>query len=195
MAPPLEAVDCRLWAVGRAKHPHDRAILPSDLQPRAYRLQPLHASRSKRDSSRYAGRSDRATASRIAARHLDLIFLPLVAFDAAGWRLGSGAGFYDRSLSHLGIGRVWRRPKLIGIGYEFQRVERLEPRPWDIPMDGVVTDERLLRMKRIADSGWDRGTLMPIDLAHCAPSKAIEPPSSAIPLFSFPPIHYPPSLL
>ena len=82
----------------------------------------------------------RAGNQRIAPLHLDLIFLPLVAFDDSGSRLGSGAGFYDRCLRHLHAERGWRRPKLIGIGYEFQRVTHLLSRSWDIPLDGVITE-------------------------------------------------------
>ena len=63
--------------------------------------------------------------ARIAVRHLDLVLVPLVAVDPRGTRLGTGAGFYDRCLHHLRAGRRWRRPKLIGLGYEFQRVDRL----------------------------------------------------------------------
>lgn len=97
---------------------------------------------------------DRIGANRIAARHLDLILLPLVAFDTDGWRLGSGAGFYDRRLSHLRIGRLWRRPKLVGIAYDFQKVGRLEPHRWDIPLDAIVTDRRLYDVRqRTADGG------------------------------------------
>lgn len=81
----------------------------------------------------------------IPVRKLDLILLPLVAFDECGWRLGSGAGFYDRSLHHLREGRRWRRPKLIGVGYECQRVARLQPDSWDVPLDGMLT-ERGLRL-------------------------------------------------
>jgi 5-formyltetrahydrofolate cyclo-ligase len=76
----------------------------------------------------------------IPVRQLDLILLPLVAFDACGWRLGSGAGFYDRSLQHLRSGRRWRKPKLIGVGYECQRVTRLQPDRWDVPLDGMLTE-------------------------------------------------------
>jgi 5-formyltetrahydrofolate cyclo-ligase len=79
----------------------------------------------------------------IAVRRLDLILLPLVAFDERGWRLGSGAGFYDRSLHHLREGRRWRRPKLIGVGYECQRVARLQPDSWDVPLDGMLTERGL----------------------------------------------------
>ena len=79
-------------------------------------------------------------ARRIAARELDLILVPLVAVDPWGTRLGNGAGFYDRRLHHLRADRHWRRPRLIGIAYEFQRVTRLTPQPWDVPLDAVITD-------------------------------------------------------
>lgn len=82
----------------------------------------------------------------ISLRNLDLIFMPLVAFDDAGWRLGSGAGFYDRCLHHLRTDRYWRRPKLIGVAYEFQRVARLGAQPWDVPMDAVLTERSLRRL-------------------------------------------------
>jgi 5-formyltetrahydrofolate cyclo-ligase len=82
-------------------------------------------------------------AEAIPVRKLDLILLPLVAFDERGWRLGSGAGFYDRSLHHLRAGRRWRRPKLIGVGYECQRVARLHADRWDVPLDGMLTERGL----------------------------------------------------
>jgi 5-formyltetrahydrofolate cyclo-ligase len=86
---------------------------------------------------------ERRHADVIPVRQLDLILLPLVAFDADGFRLGSGAGFYDRSLHHLREGRRWRRPKLIGVGYECQRVARLQPDSWDVPLDGMLTERGL----------------------------------------------------
>jgi len=79
----------------------------------------------------------------IAALRLDLVLLPLVAFDDHGSRLGSGAGFYDRSLQHLRAGRRWRRPALLGVGYECQRMPRWQPDRWDVPLDGMLT-ERVL---------------------------------------------------
>ncbi len=83
---------------------------------------------------------DPRTSPAVETRRLDVVFLPLVAVDARGWRLGSGAGFYDRRLSHLRADRRWRRPKLIGIAYDFQRVPAIEPQPWDVPLDALVTE-------------------------------------------------------
>lgn len=82
----------------------------------------------------------------LAPLQLDVIFVPLLAFDDMGWRLGSGGGFYDRALRHLHAERHWRRPKLIGVGYEFQRVTQLIPQRWDIPLDGVVTEQCFRRL-------------------------------------------------
>jgi 5-formyltetrahydrofolate cyclo-ligase len=77
----------------------------------------------------------------VATRALDLIFLPVVAFDSYGGRLGSGAGFYDRRLARLRSPCIWHRPKLVGVAYEFQRVAQIDSEPWDIPMDAVITEK------------------------------------------------------
>lgn len=84
----------------------------------------------------------------VSPRGLDVIFMPLVAFDRSGWRLGSGAGFYDRALAHLRRNRRWRRPLLVGIGYELQCVASVDPHSWDVPMDAVLTETRVLRFPR-----------------------------------------------
>jgi 5-formyltetrahydrofolate cyclo-ligase len=89
----------------------------------------------------------RQGATRSAVRHLDLVLLPLVAVDSSGTRLGTGAGFYDRCLQHLRAGRRWRRPKLIGLGYEFQRVDSLAARAWDVPLDALLTEKDLYALK------------------------------------------------
>jgi len=77
------------------------------------------------------------------AWHLDLLLVPLVGFDTECNRLGMGGGFYDRTLTYLRQRTHWRRPRLIGIAHACQRLERIDPRPWDIPLDGVATEERI----------------------------------------------------
>ena len=74
---------------------------------------------------------------------LDLLLLPLVGFDADCNRLGMGGGFYDQTLAYLRDRQHWRRPLLIGLAHECQRVERLAIRPWDISLDMVVTEARI----------------------------------------------------
>lgn len=77
------------------------------------------------------------------AWHLDLVIVPLVGFDRDCNRLGMGGGFYDRTLAYLSRRTHWRRPRLIGIAHANQRVECIEARPWDVPLDGVATEERI----------------------------------------------------
>ena len=78
--------------------------------------------------------------SLINPHELDWLLMPLVAFDNSGNRLGMGGGFYDSSLAAICQRKNWRRPKLIGMAFEFQRVEKIEADNWDIPLDGILTD-------------------------------------------------------
>jgi len=79
------------------------------------------------------------------ATELDLILAPLVACDDRGTRLGMGGGYYDRSLRARGRLHRWRRPLLIGLAHEFQRVATLPRRSWDIPLDALLTEENFYR--------------------------------------------------
>jgi len=81
----------------------------------------------------------------LPARWMDVVIVPLVAFDASGTRLGSGAGYYDRALAHLALRNEWRRPLVVGFAYDFQRVESLERKRWDVPMHLIVTDRDVYR--------------------------------------------------
>ena len=69
---------------------------------------------------------------------IDVLLIPLVAFDAFGNRLGMGGGYYDRLLGDLA--RRPRRPKLVGVAYHFQQVESLPTEPWDQRLDCVISD-------------------------------------------------------
>lgn len=76
----------------------------------------------------------------VRAQELDLILMPLVGFDDRGNRLGMGGGFYDRSLEFLRHRTRWHKPQVLGIAYDFQRINGLTPDPWDVPLQGVITD-------------------------------------------------------
>lgn len=90
-----------------------------------------------------------AHARRTQLRSLDLILMPLVAFDHRGNRLGMGGGFYDKTLAGLHTSCTqWSRPKRIGIAYDMQRVESIPGEAWDVPLDGVVTESGWQWFKR-----------------------------------------------
>ena len=78
---------------------------------------------------------------RVHPRWLDVIVVPLLGFDERGHRLGMGGGFYDRSLAFVNRTGLQRRPRLIGIAFESQRVTALQPRPWDVQLDSVITEQ------------------------------------------------------
>lgn len=78
----------------------------------------------------------------ISVVDLDLIFLPLVAFDKKGNRLGRGTGHYDRALAPL-KNTALKKPVLVGIAYEFQKIDEIPIQKWDIPLSCVITEKRI----------------------------------------------------
>ena len=81
---------------------------------------------------------------RITARRLDLVFLPLVAFDLAGNRIGMGQGYYDRSLQFIKQRKYWRSPLMTGLAHDFQCLENIDNEKWDVPLQYAITDKRFI---------------------------------------------------
>jgi len=79
-----------------------------------------------------------------AAVRPDALIIPLVGFDAAGFRLGYGGGYYDRTLAEL-----TPRPLRIGLGYADAEIPSIQPQPHDVPMSAIVTDEGVRRIESV----------------------------------------------
>lgn len=68
------------------------------------------------------------------------LLLPVNAFDAAGYRIGYGGGFFDRTLAAL-----QPAPLSIGVGFELARVASIRPQPHDIRLDAMVSEAGVFR--------------------------------------------------
>lgn len=74
----------------------------------------------------------------------EFLFVPILAVDDEGYRLGQGGGYYDRTLQQL---RACRRVTAVGVGYAVQHVNRLPRDADDQPMDWVLTEAGLTRVR------------------------------------------------
>jgi 5,10-methenyltetrahydrofolate synthetase len=130
--------DCRplvVWLLGRGW----RACQPvaeSPGQPMSFRVWTPDA---PMDTDRH-GIPIPAT---VAAAAPDVVLVPLVAFDAQGYRLGYGGGYFDRTLAALSP-----RPYSIGVGYALARAESVMPQPHDVALDAVATEAGFLEFRR-----------------------------------------------
>lgn len=82
----------------------------------------------------------------LAAEQLDIVIMPLVAFDARGNRLGTGGGYYDKTFAFKS-GNHQSKPLLVGLGYEAQQAEKIPHESWDIKLDAVLTEKRIVLFK------------------------------------------------
>jgi 5-formyltetrahydrofolate cyclo-ligase len=73
---------------------------------------------------------------------LELICIPMLAFDEYGTRLGMGGGYYDRCLEKN------NKALLIGVAYEFQKIQYIPQQPWDVPMDVIITEKNTYWIKQ-----------------------------------------------
>jgi len=80
----------------------------------------------------------------VSPTEFDLVFVPLVGFDADCFRLGMGKGFYDRTFSFKILNRQ-NLPMLIGLAHKCQLTESLPLASWDVRLDAVITSEKIYR--------------------------------------------------
>lgn len=75
----------------------------------------------------------------ISLKNLEIIIMPVVAFDIKGNRLGMGSGCYDRTLFN------WKKSKIIriGIAYDFQLTNKILKKKWDVPLSSLITPTKI----------------------------------------------------
>jgi len=88
-------------------------------------------------SNRFGIPEPPADAPRCPATELDVVILPLVAWDRNGGRLGMGGGFYDRTLA------ATPGPVKVGLAHAVQETTRIPQDEWDVTLDFVATDDAL----------------------------------------------------
>jgi 5-formyltetrahydrofolate cyclo-ligase len=77
---------------------------------------------------------DTRRAKQVPLMTIAVVFVPLVAFDDEGFRLGMGGGFYDATFAAHG------RALRVGLAHDVQRAAELPHRPWDVPLDIIITE-------------------------------------------------------
>ncbi len=94
----------------------------------------------------------------LPAQRLDIILLPLVAFDRDGNRLGMGGGYYDRSLAFRSHRLKWLKPLLVGIAHSCQEYPGLDSNSWDVSMDWIITEKEIIRVNNVYTEGYLRNS-------------------------------------
>ncbi len=76
----------------------------------------------------------------VAGNEIDLIFVPGIAFDTNGYRIGYGKGYYDRWLKGTDVS------KRVGIAFEVQLIEKIPNGKYDLPVGRVLTEKRVIEI-------------------------------------------------
>jgi 5-formyltetrahydrofolate cyclo-ligase len=76
----------------------------------------------------------------VSTEEIDLVVVPAVAFDRRGYRVGYGGGYYDRFLTGMDV------PK-IGLAFSCQIIPEAPISPYDLPVDGIVTEKEYIRTR------------------------------------------------
>ena len=95
-------------------------------------------------TNRYSILEPENTVRKISAQSLDMVVTPLVVFDAAGHRLGTGGGYYDRTFAFLRQDKKAKKPILIGLAFALQQAEHVPTDPWDVNLQAVITENGII---------------------------------------------------
>lgn len=87
----------------------------------------------------------RQDAPEVAAHQIDLFMVPGLAFDSRGTRVGYGGGYYDELAAYVRAHPDATNARFVGFAFDFQLLDTCPTGEWDVPLDFVVTDERVVR--------------------------------------------------
>ena len=93
----------------------------------------------------------RAEAPEVAAHEIDLFMVPGLAFDHRGTRVGYGGGYYDELAAYVRAHPDATNARFVGFAFDFQLLDACPTGEWDVPLDSVVTDERVVRCQDAKD--------------------------------------------
>jgi 5-formyltetrahydrofolate cyclo-ligase len=87
----------------------------------------------------------------IAPQDIDVFMVPGLAFDKRGARIGYGGGYYDELAAYVRAHPDATSALFVGFAYDFQLLETCPTGEWDVPLDCIVTDERVVRCRASND--------------------------------------------
>jgi 5-formyltetrahydrofolate cyclo-ligase len=93
----------------------------------------------------------RQDAPEVSAHDIDLFMVPGLAFDRRGTRVGYGGGYYDELAAYVRAHPEANNARFVGFAFDFQLLDACPTGEWDVPLDSVVTDERVVRCRESND--------------------------------------------
>lgn len=120
---------------------HKRVLVPVVEPQRPGTMHFVPLARGEALRRRQFGIGEPVERRRIGRVRVDLMVLPLRAFDADGNRLGSGAGYYDRWLARAAV-----KPWCVGYAYAIQEVPRLPREAHDQALHAICTERGMRRL-------------------------------------------------
>lgn len=84
-------------------------------------------------------------AHEVPVHEIDLFLVPGLAFDRRGTRVGYGGGYYDELMAYVRAHPDATNARFVGLAFDVQVVDVCPSGEWDVPLDAIVTDERVIR--------------------------------------------------
>jgi len=78
----------------------------------------------------------------VEKKDIDLVFVPAIAFDMRGYRIGYGKGYFDKWLSGI------EQKKAVGLAYDGQITDKLPVEEFDMPVGTIVTEKKIVHIVR-----------------------------------------------